>query len=292
MKKDRRWLWIILGIVLILLVGWIAVRWINRDLVPVKVAAIVKGPIEAVISASGIVDAPVYDLGTPLGGKIASLKVKEGDRVKKGDFLLEFIDTSYVLAPENGIVAKINYEEGETVVPGSPAIIVVNYAKSWVGAQIDEIDIANVKVGDKVKVTSDVYPDKVFDGQIYWIAPLAELRKVGGRVKMDEESYVFPCKIRFLGAHDELKVNMSVNVDIVTDKKEDALLVPREALVSKDDTSTVFAVKRGRVRQTEIKIGLRSYASVEAVSGASEGDLVAISNISKLKDKGRVKIER
>lgn len=292
MKKDRRWIWIILGIVLVLLVGYIFIRWWNRGVVAIKVATIVKGPIEAVVSTSGNVDAPVYELGSPLGGKIADLKVKEGDRVKKGDFLLEFVDTSRILAPANGIVAKINYEEGETVVPGSPAIIVVNYAKSWVEAQIDEIDIAGVKIGDKVKITSDVYPDKVFDGQIYWIAPLAELRKVGGRVKMDEESYVFPCKIKFLGGHEELKVNMSVNVDVVTDKKDDALLVPREALVSKDDISTVFIVKRNRVYQTKIDIGLRSYASVEAISGVSEGNLVAVTNVSKLKDRGRIKIEQ
>jgi RND family efflux transporter MFP subunit len=189
-------------------------------------------------------------------------------------------------------VAKINYDEGETVVPGSPVIVVVNYTKSWVNAQIDEIDIANVRMGDKVKITSDVYPDKVYEGQIYWIAPVAELRKVGGRVKMDEESYVFPCKIRMLNDHSELKVNMSVNVDISTKQNDNALLVPREALISKDDSSFVYVINRNRARERKILIGIRSYTSIEATSGLVEGELVAITNVSKLKDKGRVKIEQ
>jgi multidrug efflux pump subunit AcrA (membrane-fusion protein) len=292
MKKNRRWLWIIVIILAVLLAGWIFIRWYNRDVVSIKVAKVFRGPIEQVVSASGIVDAPVYELGPKMGGKIIVINVKEGERVTAGETLAEFDDTTRLVAPDRGIVAKINYNVGETVNLGMPAIVVVNYGKSWVEAQIDEIDIASVKIGDKVKITSDVYPDKIYDGQIYWIAPLAELRKVGGRVKMDEESYVFPCKIRFLGAHEELKVNMSVNVDIVAKKSEKTLIVPREALFSKDDTSYVYTINKNRARQSKIDIGIRSFSSIEALAGVAEGDEVAVTNVAKLKDKGRVKIER
>ena len=190
------------------------------------------------------------------------------------------------------MVAKINYDEGETVVPGSSAVVVVNYDKSWVEAQIDEIDIAGVKMGDKVKITADVYADKVFEGEIFWIAPLAELRKVGGRVKMDEESYVFPCKIKFLGKHDDLKVNMSVNVEIITKKSANVAIIPREALISKDDTYSAFVIKGGRAYQNNIQVGIRSFSSVEVVSGLKEGDVVAVSNVLKLKDRARISIEK
>jgi multidrug efflux pump subunit AcrA (membrane-fusion protein) len=220
------------------------------------------------------------------------LYVKEGQWVEKGQTLAEFDDTTRIVSPANGIVAKINYDEGETVVPGQPAIVVVNYAKSWVQAQIDEIDIANVKIGDKAKITSDVYPDMVFEGEIYWIAPLAELRKVGGRVKMDEESYVFPCKIKFLGDHAALKINMSVNSDITTRKHDNVLVVPREALYSIDDSTIVYVIIKRRVREAKLDIGIRSFTSVEAISGVSAGDEVAVTNVTKLKDRARVKIEK
>jgi multidrug efflux pump subunit AcrA (membrane-fusion protein) len=292
MKKDIKWLWVIIGVIAVVIVGYIFIKWWNRDVVPIKTSKVVRGRIEAVITASGIVDAPVYDLGPKMGGKLITINVTEGQRVRNGETLAEFDDTTRLVAPADGLVAKINYDEGETVVPGSPVIVVVNYTKSWVNAQIDEIDIANIRIGDKVKITSDVYPDKVYEGQIYWIAPVAELRRVGGRVKMDEESYVFPCKIRMLGDHSELKVNMSVNVDISTKQNDNALLVPREALLSKDDTSLVYVINRSRARERKITIGIRSYTSIEATSGVVEGEMVAITNVSKLKDKGRVKIER
>ncbi|MBI5078602.1 efflux RND transporter periplasmic adaptor subunit [Candidatus Saganbacteria bacterium] len=291
-KKNRIWLWIILGVAVVAVAGNLFIRWWNRDVISIKTAVVGRGVIEEIVSASGQVDAPVYNLGPKLGGKIVKLNVREGDRVREDMTLAEFDDTTRIVAPANGVVARINYEEGETVVPGSPAIVVVNYEKSWAEAQIDEVDIAGVRLGDKVKITSDVYPDKIYMGEIDWIAPVAELRKVGGRIKMDEESYVFPCKVKFLGAHAELRVNMSVNVDIVTRRKENALLVPRETLASVDDSSVVFIVKNNRVFQGKIDIGLRSYASVEAVAGVAEGEIIAASNISKLKNKGRVKIER
>ncbi|MFA5839484.1 MAG: HlyD family efflux transporter periplasmic adaptor subunit [Candidatus Margulisiibacteriota bacterium] len=287
----KKWLWIV-GVLLLLLIGNFLIGWWNRDVVKIKTAIVAVGPIEEVITASGIVDAPVYDLGPKMGGKIISIFVREGQRVYGGETLAEFDDTTRLVCPAGGIVAKINYDEGETVIAGTSAITVVNYSKSWVNAQVDEIDIANVKIGDKVKISSDVYPDIAFEGEIYWIAPLAELRKVGGRVKMDEESYVFPCKIKFISKHDELKVNMSVNVEIITRKKEKTLLIPRESIVAKDEKPTVFVVKNGQAFQTAIVTGIRSYTSAEVTSGLSSGEIVAISNGSKLKDKGRVKIEQ
>lgn len=290
--KLPRWLWIT-GALLLVLFIWIGWRWYNRDVVSVKTVKVFRGAIEQVVTASGIVDAPVYDLAPKMGGKIITINVREGQRVRGGETLAEFDDTTRLVAPAGGVVAKIDYDEGETVMMGQPAIVIVNYARSWVNAQIDEIDIAGVKIGDRVKITSDVYPDKVFDGEIYWIAPLAELRKVGGRVKMDEESYVFPCKIKFLGGHDELKVNMSVNVDIAIKKNDKALIVPREALASKNDNSYVYIIGRSnRVREQKIEIGIRSFSSIEALSGVGEGDPVAVTNIGKLKDKGRVSLER
>ncbi|MBN3032489.1 MAG: efflux RND transporter periplasmic adaptor subunit [Candidatus Saganbacteria bacterium] len=281
------------GAAALLLAVWLGWRWYNHDVVGVKAVKVVRGAIEQVVTASGQVDAPVYDLAPKMGGKIMNINVREGQRVRGGETLAEFDDTTRLVAPDGGIVAKVDFNPGETVGAGQTAITIVNYNRSWVEAQIDEIDIASVKIGDRVEIASDVYPDKVFAGEIYWLAPLAELRKVGGRVKLDEESYVFPCKIKFLGEHEELKVNMSVNVDIAVKKNENALIVPREALVSKNDRSCVFVVgNNNRVRETPIEIGIRSYTSVEALSGVAAGDLVAVADGKKLKDKGRVKVER
>ncbi len=324
MKLNRKWPWIVIA-VLIIIGGYIFIKWQNNDVVPVKTAVVGRGPIEEIISAGGIVDAPVYNLGSKTGGRIVVWHAKEGDTVKKGQLLAEFdsyeqarndfvrtqelfkedaasqqqfdaakavFDNSRIVAPDDGLVARRYYEEGETVVPGSSAIEIVNYSKCWVEGQIDEVDISNVKIGDQVNITSDDYPGRSFTGEVYWIAPVAELRKVGGRVKMDEESYVFPLKAKFLGAHEEMKVNMSVNLDIVARSKSDTVIIPREALYSKDDTTYVYAIRKNHSYQVKITTGIRSFTSVEVSSGVVNGDVIAVSNVSKLNDKGRIKVER
>ena len=90
MKIKRKWVWIVVGVIVVL-IGWrMASNWLNRDVVTVKTAVVSQGGIEEIIAATGIVDAPIYELGTKIGGKISSLKVKEGANVRKGQLLAEF----------------------------------------------------------------------------------------------------------------------------------------------------------------------------------------------------------
>jgi len=128
-----RWLWLVV-IIAVLLAFYVGIKWWNSDVVVIKTAQVVKGTIEQIVSASGFVDAPVYDLGPKIGGKIVKINVKEGDRVWEGETLAEFDDTTRLVAPAGGVVAKVNYEIGETASPAQPAIVVVNYGKSWVAS--------------------------------------------------------------------------------------------------------------------------------------------------------------
>ncbi len=323
MKRDRKFY--IIAAIVALIVLWFGWNWYNRDVVSVKAAQIVKGEIRQVVISPGTVKAPVFDLGTKMGGILSAVLVHEGQIVQKGQLLATFdnyqqakndydrtlklfkdgyassqnldnvrmaLDNSRIISPSYGIVAKSDYRAGETILPGTAAITVVDESSSWVEAQVDEIDVAQITLGQKATITCDNYPDKQYSGTLYWVSPLAELRQVGGRVKVDEESYVFPIKIKFDGDHKELKTNMSVNVEIVTSSDANALIVPREALFTKNDKQVVYVIKNGRSVEQPIEIGLRSYVSVEASSGLSEKAFVAISNLDKLKNKGRVKIEQ
>ncbi len=321
-NRDRRF-YIIMTIVAVLVV-WFSVNWYNRGVVSVKVAPIVRGQIQQVVTAAGTVKAPVFDLSSKMGGRLIAVLVTEGDRVSKGQLLAQFdnyeqakndfdrteklfhdgyaskqnldvarnvLDSARIISPSRGTVAKVNNRVGETVLPGAVAITVVDRDSSWIEAQVDEIDVSHVRMGEKANITSDNYPDKNFPATITWVSPLAELRKVGGRIKADEESYVFPIKLKFDSEHDELLINMSVNADVVTSVESNVVIVPREALVSKNDHQAVYLTKWGSAKEQKIEIGIRSYTSVEAVSGVKEGDLVIISNLDKIKDKGRINVE-
>lgn len=324
MFKNKKALWIILIIVAVIALLFYF-RFKDNGVPHIKVATAGSGRIESIVSATGMVKAPIYELSSKGGARIASILVKEGQKVKKGQLLVKFdaydeakknfdrsmylfknsmasdqsIDTattmlqnSQMVAPGSGIVAKVSYDNGETPIPGNPVIVIVDKERSWVEAQIDETDMGKITLGQMADITSDVYPDKIFKANIYWISPLAELRKVGERVKPDEESYVFLSKLKFNSPHDELKVNMSANVDILTDAKENAVAVPREAILSEDEKNFVFIIKRNRAYKTVIKTGIRSYSSIEAVSGISNGDVIALSKLKDIKNWSRVIIDQ
>ena len=99
-------------------------------------------------------------------------------------------------------------------------------------------------------------------------------------------------KLKIIAPHSELKVNMTVNADIITNTKDNAIVIPREALINKDEKSKVFIIRKDRAIEQEITTGIRSYASLEAISGLEPGAAVAISNLKELKNKGRVKVAK
>jgi RND family efflux transporter MFP subunit len=315
----------IISVLVLLIAIWGFFRWRDRDVITIKTATAKISSIESIVSATGTYKAPVYELGSKTGGILGAVLVSEGQYVKAGQLLAYFdnydqayndfqrtyslykkgfatlqqydaartiLDTTRIIAPNPGIVAKVNMRKGETAVPGNPVLVIVNEGESWIEAQVDEVDIANVKIGQNATIVSDVYPDKKFAAQLTWIAPLAELRQVGGRIKMDEESFVFPIKLKLTSAHQELKANMSVNADIVVERRDNTITIPREALVNKNEKNYVFLIKDDRSYEIPIETGIRSYSDIEVLSGLNSGDTVAVTNTKELKDKSRVTIEK
>jgi RND family efflux transporter MFP subunit len=197
-----------------------------------------------------------------------------------------------IKSPIAGSVSRVDAKAGESVLPGNDIISVVDQKETWVELQIDEIDIAEVSVGQQVRIYTDAYADQVFLGKVAWKSPEAELKKVAGNIKMDEEDLVFRAKVVLLSGKKILKPGMSVTGEIVTHKKAGVLVIPREAIFVSDNKSYVFVAVKGKARKKEITLGSRDPDNVEVIRGISSGETIAISNLAKLKDKGAVKIER
>jgi len=77
---------------------------------------------------------------------------------------------------------------------------------------------------------------------------------------------------------------------VIVGEKDNVLTVPRTAVTLREGQKVVFVVDRGRARQKEIKVGDKDVEKVEAISGVSDGETVAVSNLDKLKNNEKVKI--
>jgi HlyD family secretion protein len=119
-----------------------------------------------------------------------------------------------------GIVLSKNIEAGEYVVPGTPVVTVGDLVDVWLRAYINETDLGRVKQGQKVRVTTDTYPDKVYNGYVSFISSEAEFTPKNVQTREQRVKLVYRIKIDIKNPNMELKAGMPADAEILlTDVK-------------------------------------------------------------------------
>jgi len=191
----------------------------------------------------------------------------------------------YVRAPFGGIVANIDVERGDSV-SGSTAVATVITKQQIAEITLNEIDVAKIKTGQKATLTFDAIPDLSVAGEV------AEINILGA-VSQGVVSYTV--KIALGTQNEQIKPGMSVSADIITNVKQNVLLIPNSAVKSAGGTSYVEvpqdATAASRLlanaansatgiilnpvpRQQAVEIGLVNDSVSEVTSGLKAGDLV------------------
>ena len=125
------------------------------------------------------------------------------------------LDDAVAVSPIDGVVLTKSAEVGQVVAAGTPVLTVGDLAHPWLRGYINETDLGRVKLGARVRVTTDSYPDKVYWGRLAFIASDAEftpkqIQTPGERVKL-----VYRVKIDIPNPQQELKLNMPVEAEIL-----------------------------------------------------------------------------
>jgi HlyD family secretion protein len=178
------------------------------------------------------------------------------------------LEGTTLTAPHAGTITTVGVKEGE-MSGGQPAFILTDLSLYHVDVTVDEIDIGRVAEGQPVTITLDALPDVRLAGQIEQIAETAQIESgiVSYRVRVGLDPGDAP-----------LRAGMTANVDIVTERRDNVLLVPNR-FISIDRTTGQAFVDRAvgsQVQPTEIQIGLRDELSSEVRAGLEEGDVVVL----------------
>ncbi|MFH1015774.1 MAG: efflux RND transporter periplasmic adaptor subunit, partial [Chloroflexota bacterium] len=186
------------------------------------------------------------------------------------------LNETIILAPFDGVVAKVSAEEGDTISPVNTIIHILDPVNMKLSLELDEIDVPQVKPGQEAVITLDALPGKKFTGKVSNIFPLP--RVVGGVVLYD-------VKINFDVPKDTgIKVGMSASADVITDKRTGVLLVPNRAVTQDKQGKTIVKIKSGeQVTERPVITGVTDDVSTEIISGLSEGDTVVIQSRPKAK---------
>ena len=166
----------------------------------------------AFATANARVDQTVQQLSLAVEGPrqeeidLAAARVEQAKQVLK--LAQTRLSYAQITAPVDGVVLSKNIEAGEYVSPGTPVVTIGDLNQVWLKAYIVETDLGKVKLGQKVSVTADTYPGKVYKGNIGFIASEAEFTPKSIQTAEERVKLVYRIKIILDNASRELKPGM------------------------------------------------------------------------------------
>jgi HlyD family secretion protein len=120
-----------------------------------------------------------------------------------------------LLSPMSGVVLSQNVEAGEYVNPGTPVVTVGDLQNVWLRAYINETDLARVKLGQRVRVTTDTFPGKVYEGRVSFISSQAEFTPKNVQTEKERVKLVYRVKVDIANPNMELKPGMPADAEIL-----------------------------------------------------------------------------
>jgi HlyD family secretion protein len=205
-----------------------------------------------------------------------------------------------VTSPINGHITSLDIKEGETAISGttniagSSLMTIANPESMLAEINVDEADIADVKLGQKSEIISIAFPDQPIIGYVDSIASSA--KSTPGR-----QSLSFAVKLRLESLEGvDLRPGMSCRAEVFTQDQQSKLSVPLRALRTEEDNDEdsvknyVFRVNNGQAERVDLQLGISDDQYQEIISGLSEGDNIVVGPdkvLRHLKDGESVEID-
>ncbi len=287
--------WAVIGAVLVVaggIGGWYRFTRKANDNGESRTVRVTRGDLElSVLTTGDVRPRNRLELKPPLPGRVERILVREGDMVKKGNVLAWMSSTDRaalldaarakgpaelarwedlykpapLVSPLSGRVIARNVEPGQTVT-SSDAVLVLS-DRLIVKAQVDETDMAQIRLGQRVRIVLDAFADNPLSARVEHIAFEA---KTVSNVTIYEVD-VLP---------DEppayLRSGMTANLTFHVDEKKGVLLLPAVAVKTGATPSVLTPGPKGKPQTRTVETGLSNGKMVEIRSGLVEGDVVVV----------------
>ena len=188
-----------------------------------------------------------------------------------------------IYAPIDGIISSLSVEKGERVVgtsqmAGTEMLRIADFDMMEVLVDVNENDIIRISTGDTADIDVDAYPGRTFKGVVTQIANSA--KNITGAAAQISDVTNFEVRVRILPesytdmlASDPIpfRPGMSASVEIVTDRRDNILKVPLQAVTSEE---SVFLYDRvsATVKAVKVRTGIQDISHIEIVEGPGLSD--------------------
>ncbi len=189
------------------------------------------------------------------------------------------VNNTRITSPIGGTVDNRPVNIGTMVQPGMPVATIVDIATLKVRIRVSEREAFRLKTGDKVQITTDVYPGVSFDGRVDNIAAKAD------------EAHTYRVEIVMPNsAANPLKAGMFARVTLDASSSVPVLTIPRAALVGSIKEPEIYVVINNKALLKPIVIGDESGDKLAVRDGLTEGDIIVTSGQNNLSNNAPVKI--
>ncbi len=288
MKKKIIIFFAIIFVLAIAILIWKTVKEPEISYEEIKVE---KGNISVEILATGTVQPENrLEIKPPVAGRIEKVLVDEGEKVTKGQILAwmssneraALIDSARalgkkelarweklfrptpVMAPIDGNIILRNVEEGQSFTTMDPILVMSD--RLTVKAQVDETDMALIKLKQKASIILDAYSEKGIP---------AKVDQIAFEAKTINNVTTYLVDVLPENTPDFMRSGMTANVNFLLQEKKGVINVPLDAITTEEDISRVLIKgPQGEIFEREIKTGITDGKIIEILQGLSEGDIV------------------
>lgn len=217
-----------------------------------------------------------------MGGKIRSVNVSLGSPVRKGDVIAR-VDPSEpgaqyalspVYAPITGSIVSTPLKEGTTVSTGSAITIIGDIDRLQITANVPERYVALLKTGLTADISLEAYPGIVFKATVSRVSPV-----------VDATSRTKEIILNFDKKDSRINAGMFAKVILYTRDFTDAIVMPSDSLVTKDDKNYAYVVLNDNtVEQREVVLGHSVDGNIQILAGINEGEKIVVEGQTSLSD--------
>jgi len=184
-------------------------------------------------------------ISSPLDGTVKTRHVKVGEFVRKGDKLVEILDLSRV-------IVKVN---------------------------IPELEILEIKLGQKVEIALYIMEEIIFSGKV---------KNIG--LEADSNNRTFPVEIHVSNSERMLRPGMLARSTFTKSIDDEQIVIPRHTILEKERGRVVYVFDKGKVFQRDIQVGLSQKDQVQVIKGLKKGELIVVEGHNKLSDGEEVNV--
>lgn len=181
------------------------------------------------------------------------------------DFVQEQLKKTYLIAPYNGIIGKINVKINEFVMAGQPILSFINLNNFQIESEVSEVDVGKLKVDQLAIITFDTIPQNQWEGRVI---------KIDLSPKLTQGAIYYKVIVSFDNFDERVKPGMTANLNIQTEKRENVINIPQATVIERGNKYFVKILEDEQIKEREIKLGLFGVENVEVLEGLKEGDKI------------------